>query len=80
MIPLFRNQFPSSKAELAEALNDALGRYVKKEAGPLVTVSARVFPYLDEIAVNLDGAELASSFPRLQRSSAKQNQPSKPVS
>jgi len=63
VIPLFRNQFPSSKAELAEALNDALGRYVKKESGPLVTVSARVFPYLDEIAVNLDGAELASSFP-----------------
>jgi hypothetical protein len=63
VIPLFRNQFPSSKAELAEALNDVLGRYVKKESGPLVTVSARVFPYLDEIAVNLDGAELASSFP-----------------
>jgi hypothetical protein len=63
VIPLFRTQFPSSKAELAEALNNALGRYVKKEAGPLVTVSARVFPYLDEIAVNLDGAELGSSFP-----------------
>jgi hypothetical protein len=63
VIPLFRNQFPSSKAELAEALNDALGRYLKKESGPLVTVSARVFPYLDEIAVNLDAAELASSFP-----------------
>jgi hypothetical protein len=63
VIPLFRTQFPSSKAELAEALNDALGRYVKNESGPLVTVSARVFPYLDEIAINLDGAELASSFP-----------------
>lgn len=63
MIPLFRTQFPSSKAELAEALNEALGRYVKKESGPLVTVSARVFPYLDEIAINLDSAELASSFP-----------------
>jgi hypothetical protein len=67
VIPLFRTQFPSSKAELAEALNDALGRYVKKESGPLVTVSARVFPYLDEIAVNLDGAELASSFPSVSK-------------
>ncbi len=67
MIPLFRNQFPSSKAELAEALNDALGRYVKQESGPLVTVSARVFPYLDEIAINLDSAELGSTFPAVPK-------------
>ncbi len=62
MIPLFRNQFPASKAELAEALNEALGRYLKNP-GTFVAVHARVFPYLDEIEVNLDGAELASPLP-----------------
>jgi hypothetical protein len=61
MIPLHRKQFPSSKAELMEALEEALHRYVSKP-GPIVDVRARVFPYLDEIAINLDGGQI-DSFP-----------------
>jgi hypothetical protein len=63
VIPLFRNQFPASKTELAEALNGVFGRTLKK-SGTVVTVHARVFPYLDEIELNLDGAEIATSLPR----------------
>jgi hypothetical protein len=55
MIPLHRKQFPSSKAEVREALEEAFHRYVNKP-GAIVEVSSRVFPYLDEIAINLDGA------------------------
>jgi hypothetical protein len=62
VIPLHRTQFPNSKAELAEAMDGSLRRYVHKE-GPLVTISARVFPYLDEIAINFDGARLDSKLP-----------------
>jgi hypothetical protein len=57
MIPLGRKQFPSSKADLAQALDEALHRYASKD-GQIVDVHARVFPYLDEIAINLDGAQL----------------------
>lgn len=66
MIPLHRTQFPNSKAELAEALEESLRRYVEK-TGRLVTISARVFPYLDEIVVDLDGAEIGSNLPPLPR-------------
>ena len=64
VIPLHRTQFPNSKAELAEAMDESLRRYVQKD-GPLVTVSARVFPYLDEIAINFDGAQLDANLPAL---------------
>jgi hypothetical protein len=66
VIPLSKNQVPSSKGELAEALNEAVARFVKKP-GTLVTVHARVFPYLDEIAVNLDGAELNPALPAFSK-------------
>ena len=62
MIPLHRTQFPNSKAELAEAIDQSLRHYVQKD-GPLVTIHARVFPYLDEIAINLDGARFDSKLP-----------------
>ena len=62
MIPLHRIQFPNSKIELAEAMEEGLRHYVRK-TGTLVTISARVFPYLDEIAINLDGAQLDSRLP-----------------
>jgi head-tail adaptor len=62
VIPLHRTQFPNSKSELAEAMDDSLRRYVHKE-GPLVTINARVFPYLDEIAINFDGARLDPKLP-----------------
>src|ERR1700736_6703358 len=53
MLPLHRKQFPSSKDELAQALNEGLRRFAPK-SNPLVDVRSRVFPYIDEIAVNLD--------------------------
>ena len=64
MIPLFRKDFPSSKDELAQALDEALHRLVHKE-GPIVDVRSRVFPYLDEIAINFDGAYFHSLPPAL---------------
>lgn len=57
MIPLPCTKFPDSKGDLSDALDQALHRYVAKD-DRIVTVSARVFPYLDEIAINLDGAQV----------------------
>jgi hypothetical protein len=59
MIPLGRTEFPASKDELAVALNEALRRFVPK-SGKLVDVRSRVFPYIDEIAINIDDAKLDS--------------------
>jgi hypothetical protein len=59
VIPLQRRKFPDSKTDLAKALEGAFRPYAEKD-GPIVTVSARVFPYLDEIEINLDGATLRS--------------------
>ncbi|HEX4638617.1 MAG TPA: hypothetical protein VH170_03945 [Chthoniobacterales bacterium] len=64
MIPLFRKDFPSRKADLSEALDETVHRFVEKP-GPIVDVRARVFPYVDEIAVNLDGAIIDLSPPPL---------------
>lgn len=57
MIPLHVKNLPQRAPELAEAMDQALRRYVRKD-GPIVTVSSRVFPYLDKIDINFDGAEL----------------------
>ena len=46
-------------------MNESLRRYVRKDGDPIVTISARVFPYLDEIAINLDGAALDPALPKL---------------
>ena len=59
MIPLGRKNLPSSKDELARAIEQGLRQWVNK-SGSIVDVRARVFPYLDEIAINLDGARLDS--------------------
>jgi len=64
MIPLFRKLFPSHKADLIEALDEALHRFVEKP-GPIVDLRSRVFPYVDLIAINLDGAIVDLSAPRL---------------
>ncbi len=66
MIPLRRKQFPNSKAELAEAMEEGLRRYVHRTE-PIVTIRARVFPYLDEIAINFDGARLEPRLPVFPR-------------
>jgi hypothetical protein len=62
MIPLAANKLPSSRDELARAIDQALRGYVNK-SGPMVEVRSRVFPYLDEIAINLDGAHFDSVPP-----------------
>ena len=66
MFPFQSKAFPSSKDEFARALEESLGRYVHKDA-PLVAVSSRVFPYFDEIAINLDGAQFNSNLPKPPR-------------
>jgi hypothetical protein len=62
VIPLQRKKFPDSKNDLAEALETAFRPFVKKD-GRIVSINARVFPYLDEIAINLDNAKLNSPPP-----------------
>lgn len=66
MIPLFRKLFPSHKADLVEALDEALHRFVEKP-GPMVDLRSRVFPYVDEIAINLDGGMIDLSPPPLAK-------------
>ncbi len=43
-------------------MDQALRTYVAKDE-PVVAISSRVFPYLDEIAINFDGAELDTRLP-----------------
>jgi hypothetical protein len=62
MIPLKRKQFPSSKADLADALDEAAHRFLPRD-GQLVELRSRVFPYIDEIALNIDGARFDSPPP-----------------
>lgn len=62
MISLRRTEFPASKDELAVALDEALHRFVSK-SDRIVDVRSRVFPYLDEIAININGAKLDSLPP-----------------
>ncbi len=66
MISLGRKDFPSPRGELADALDDALHRFVEKP-GQIVDLRSRVFPLVDEIRVNLDGAILDSSPPPLAK-------------
>jgi hypothetical protein len=62
MLPLRCKNLPSSRQELAEALDRALRQFVQKD-GPIVEVHSRVFPYVDEIALNLDRARFDSLQP-----------------
>jgi hypothetical protein len=70
VFPLHRKDFPDSAAQFAEAMEASLRHYVRKDA-PLVSVSARVFPYLDEIVINLDGARIDSTAPAPVRATAE---------
>ena len=63
MLPLCRKNVPSSKLELAQSLEESLRQFLQKD-GQIVDVYARVFPYIDEIAVNLDRAQLGSQLPK----------------
>jgi hypothetical protein len=66
MISLGRKDFPSPKGDLAEALDNALHRFVEKP-GPIVDMRSRVFPYVDEVVINLDNALFDSSLPPLSQ-------------
>jgi hypothetical protein len=63
MLALGSKDFPQSVADFERAVDESLRRYAHKE-GPIVTVSSRVFPYFDNIAINLDGAQFDSRMPR----------------
>jgi len=62
MIPLAGNKLPSSRDELTRAIEGPLRRLVNK-TGPIVEVRSRVFPYLDEVLINLDGARFDAPPP-----------------
>lgn len=62
MFPLHRQSLPASKDELAAALEEALRGFVQK-TGPIVDVRSRVWPYIDEVLLNLDGANFNAPFP-----------------
>jgi hypothetical protein len=66
MISLGRKDFPAPRRDLAEALDDALHRFVEKP-GPIVDLRSRVFPLIDEIRINLDGAIVDSPTPSLAK-------------
>ena len=62
MISLGRKDFPSPRDDLAQALDAALHRFVQK-SGRIVDLRSRVFPLVDEIRINFDGAKLDSPPP-----------------
>jgi hypothetical protein len=62
MIPLGRKDVPSPRQDLAQALDDALHRFVQK-SGRIVDLRSRVFPLVDEIRINLDRAKFDSPPP-----------------
>jgi hypothetical protein len=64
MIPLGRKDFPSPRQDLAQALDDALHRLVEKP-GRIIDLRSRVFPLVDEVRINLDGAKFDSPTPPL---------------
>ena len=66
MISLGRKDFPSPRGDLAEALDNALRRFVEKP-GQIVNLRSRVFPLVDEMRINLDGAMVDSSPPPLAK-------------
>jgi hypothetical protein len=62
MIPLGRKDVPSPREDLAQALDAALHRFAQK-SGRIVDLRSRVFPLVDELRINLDGAKFDSPAP-----------------
>jgi hypothetical protein len=62
MFSLNSKDFPQSASDFERAMEASLGQYVRKD-GQIVTVSSRVFPYLDAIAINLDRAQIDARMP-----------------
>src|SRR5438132_5808288 len=66
MLSLFRKDLPSARGDLAQALDAALHRFVQK-CGPIVDLRSRVFPLVDELRINLDGAKFDFPAPPLAK-------------
>jgi hypothetical protein len=65
MFPLQRRNLPASPNELARIIEAELRSFVHKP-GSIVDVCARAFPYIDKIAIKLDGAQIEQPVaPRL---------------
>gem|GEM_PF-790052 len=64
MFLLQSNDVPENADELARAIEESLRQYVRGSE-PLVSVRLRVFPYYDEVRINLDKAELDSKPPQI---------------
>ena len=62
MFQLRSKIFPQSASDFERALDESLRQYTRKD-GPIVTASSRVFPYFDQIAINLDGGQFDSGLP-----------------
>lgn len=63
MFPLHQKELPANAGELVAALEAGLRRLVLAP-GKIVSIRASIFPNLDEIAINLDGAEVRPNVPR----------------
>ena len=62
MLSLGRKDFPSPRDDLAQALDAALHRFAQK-SGRIVDLRSRVFPLVDELRINFDGAKFDSPPP-----------------
>ena len=70
MISLGRKDFPSPRDDLAQALDAALHRFVQK-SGRIVDLRSRVFPLVDEVRINLDGAKFDSPPPPIRQADSR---------
>jgi hypothetical protein len=57
MFPLHQKDFPVSAEDLASALEEGLERFFQSR-GPMVSIRNRAFPELEEIQLDLNGAQL----------------------
>lgn len=73
MLSLDSKDFPQSASDFERALDQGLRRHIHK-SGPLVTIASRVFPYLDEIAIDLDDAKIDSIPPTPQPAAGETKQ------
>ena len=77
MFPLFQKEVPANAKALADALSASL-RHVLEMARDPVVVHARIFPDLDEIAIDLSGAKMRMNAARPFFHRAKENWRSPP--
>jgi hypothetical protein len=63
MLPLFSDQLPTNADDLARMLEQSL-RLIVDTQGDVVAVVDKAFPKLQELRINLDGAQLRTNAPR----------------